>query len=188
MVASVVVSEDHYSFSPLLCSLLFLSPLSPSPSTPVSTFPSPQDTVGTGINERGGAIYVLEWDPYFGAIKTWVFPNDEQVPDNLVAAMNDEERPDPRQWQKLPYGNFPIGPKTGCSSDHFRDMHLVINTAFCGSVAANKFKVDCPALAEEYGTCEAYVASNPKALEDAFWDFEGVWVFERDFEEAEDEP
>ena len=43
-------------------------------------------------------------------------------------------------------------------------------------------------MAEVYETCEAYVASNPKALEDAFWDFEGVWVFERDFEEAEDEP
>ena len=28
-------------------------------------------------------------------------------------------------------------------------------------------------MAEVYETCEAYVASNPKALQDAFWDFVG---------------
>eukprot|EP00980_Cylindrotheca_fusiformis_P017761 scaffold5605_cov128-Cylindrotheca_fusiformis.AAC.2 len=58
-------------------------------------------------------------------------------------------------------------------------MRLVLNTAFCGSVAGNRFKIDCKAEAEEFETCNDYIKSQPKALDEAYWKIRGVYVYER---------
>ena len=55
--------------------------------------------------------------------------------------------------------------------------------------------MDCPALAEEFNTtnpdsgahdpvltCNAYIKSDPKAMEEAYWKIRGVYVFERAWE------
>lgn len=44
-------------------------------------------TIGKGINDRGGAFYALEWDPYNRHIRSWVFPKDRVVPENLLQAV-----------------------------------------------------------------------------------------------------
>ena len=58
------------------------------------------------------------------------------VPDNLVkairtAALPDAERvlPDPNEWP-TPYGFYAVGEGTNCPASHFRNMRLVLNTAF----------------------------------------------------------
>lgn len=155
-------------------------------------------TIGESMNEVGGGVYVLEWDPANGYIRSWVFPRG-QIPTNLQDSIdtassakhgNQEQqqyvRPDPSTWD-LPYAYFAIGEGSGCSSDHFQDMRLVFNLAFCGTVAGNRFFKDCPALSREYNvsndsvlTCNAYIASNPKALEEAYWKIQGVYVYERE--------
>lgn len=140
-------------------------------------------TLGKPVNENGGGIYVLEWDPANGYIKSWVFSPD--IPQNLqdavdTASSEDPVVPDPSSWG-LPYAYFAIGDGSGCAADHFQNMRLVFDLAFCGTVSGNRFGRECAAEAEAFaatddggdpdpvGTCDAYVASDPDALEEAYW-------------------
>lgn len=150
-------------------------------------------TLGTAVNQAGGAIYVLEWDPSNKYIRSWVFRKDQDIPANLHEAIsNDDVKPDPMTWG-YPYAYFAIGEGTGCSADHFQNMRLVLNLAFCGTVAGNRFGTDCPALTKQFAvknpdsgaidpvlSCNAYISSNPKALDEAYWKIGGVYVYERD--------
>lgn len=74
------------------------------------------------------------------------------------------------------------GEGTDCPSDKFKNMRLVFNLAFCGSVAGNRFQMDCPEIAKQFDTCDEYVASNPKELEEAYWKIRGVYVYEREWQ------
>ena len=153
-------------------------------------------TIGEPMNEIGGGVYVLEWDPVNGYIRSWVFKQGF-IPDNLQASMDtaspeetnaDTVRPDPSEWP-APYAYFAIGEGSGCSNDHFQDMRLVFNLAFCGTVAGNRFFQDCPALSHQYNvssdsvlTCNAFIASEPESLKEAYWKIRGVYVYEREYE------
>ncbi|KAL3907976.1 MAG: hypothetical protein SGILL_008658 [Bacillariaceae sp.] len=151
-------------------------------------------TIGKGMNKRGGGAYVLEWDPDNGYMKSWVFKNG-QLPQNLIETMDSADStekgkdsnvtPDPSSWG-TPYAYFAVGERTGCSADHFLNHHLVINLAFCGTVAGNRFQRDCPALYEKYNvhndsvlTCNAYIDSDPDALSEAYWKIRGVYLYQR---------
>lgn len=162
-------------------------------------------TIGQPFNDRGGGVYALEWDPTNGYIKSWVFPADAGYPDNLQATLwsahaardatleNDVFQPNPNEWG-IPYAYFAIGDTTGCSVDHFQNHRLIFNLAFCGTVAGNRFLTDCPDIAQQFevrdnvtgyvdpvATCNAYVASNPPALQqDAYWKVRGVYVYVRE--------
>jgi hypothetical protein len=78
---------------------------------------SPQNgTIGQAMNDIGGGVYVLEWDPTFGYIRSWVFPKGH-VPINLQQIMKNAHNknkkddshdstmavPDPSTWGVLPY-------------------------------------------------------------------------------------
>eukprot|EP00804_Cyclotella_cryptica_P015974 CCRYP_004136-RA/>CCRYP_004136-RA protein AED:0.10 eAED:0.10 QI:247/1/1/1/0.83/0.71/7/681/450 len=155
------------------------------------------NTIGGPVNDAGGGVYALEWDPQNHYIKSWVFSPREDMPHNLIqaietAGLTDVSKrviPDPRSW-RLPYAYFAIGETTGCSADHFKNMRIVFNLAFCGNVAGNRFTTECPTEAKQFNvsndpvkTCEAYIASDPKALkEEAFWKIRGVYVYERELE------
>eukprot|EP00529_Nitzschia_sp_RCC80_P023673 CAMPEP_0113514240 /NCGR_PEP_ID=MMETSP0014_2-20120614/40296_1 /TAXON_ID=2857 /ORGANISM="Nitzschia sp." /LENGTH=464 /DNA_ID=CAMNT_0000410709 /DNA_START=192 /DNA_END=1586 /DNA_ORIENTATION=- /assembly_acc=CAM_ASM_000159 len=148
-------------------------------------------TIGAAMNDIGGGVYVLEWDPTAGYIRSWVFKNGK-VPKNLQQSITSVQRgdeeavPDPSTWEVAPYAYFAIGDGSGCSSDHFRNHRLVINLAFCGTVAGNRFARDSPALYDQWNvkndsvaTCNAYIDSDPKELEEAYWKIRGVYVYER---------
>jgi hypothetical protein len=157
------------------------------------------NTSGDGLNQRGGGIYVLEWDPSAGYIRSWVFPRNDKIPENLRLSLHSSSPshtgirrsivPEPNQWGVLPYAYFAIGSQTGCSTNHFKNMRLVFNLAFCGSAAGNRFPVDCPRLAKQYKAknftadpsyaCKAYIASNPQALQHAYWMIRGVYIYQR---------
>eukprot|EP00980_Cylindrotheca_fusiformis_P017762 scaffold5605_cov128-Cylindrotheca_fusiformis.AAC.3 len=74
------------------------------------------DNLGIPLNKKGGGVFVLEWDPTYKHIRTWVFSPHTAVPENLVDAIRtahepvEENRvmPDPEEWP-LPYGYFPVG-------------------------------------------------------------------------------
>jgi len=101
------------------------------------------DTLGAGLNDRGGAFFALEWDPSNRHVRSWVFPKDQALPANLELALDNQGDgdvlPDPNQWP-LPYAYFSIGPKTDCALTHFKKMRLVFNLAFCGSVSGTRFQ------------------------------------------------
>jgi hypothetical protein len=134
---------------------------------------------------------VLEWDPINRLIKSWVFSPHTQVPENLkdtiqtASSSNESTRvnPDPRTWG-LPYAYFPIGKGTNCDSNHFANMHLIFNLALCGSVAGNRFKMDCPSLNAQYGSCDDYIKANTTAMEEVYWKIRGVYVYEREWEKS----
>ncbi|GAX16484.1 hypothetical protein FisN_19Lh064 [Fistulifera solaris] len=152
---------------------------------------SHNNTLGARFNEQGGGIYVLDWDPDHGYIKSWVFPQSQGYPANLEQATLSAESdspvaPNPNDWHQAPYAYFAIGANSSCSSDHFSNMRLIFNLAFCGTVAGNRFVQDCPDLAAQFAvkddvvaTCNAYVASEPEALEEAYWKIKGVYVYQR---------
>ncbi|GAX27342.1 hypothetical protein FisN_23Lh083 [Fistulifera solaris] len=145
-------------------------------------------TLGGPLNEKGGGVYALEWDPINRHIRSWVFTPHSTVPENLVqairtASLPPEDRidPDPSLWP-IPYAYYAIGDETDCPSSHFRHMRLVFNTAFCGSVAGNRYQMDCPKQAKDFPTCNAWVKSDPDEMKDAYWKVRGVYVYERRWE------
>lgn len=145
---------------------------------------SDEDTVGPGFNEGGGGMFALEWDPGYGRVRSWAWRADN-VPSAVLRSYETGRAGDTDDWG-TPYGYFPIGDGTECPSGHFRNMHVVFNLAFCGTVAGNRFKLDCPQEAEEYGSCEAYV-SDKRNVEEAYWLIDGMRVWQRRFVEDSDE-
>lgn len=82
------------------------------------------DTIGGPVNEAGGGVYALEWDPENHYIKSWFFHRSE-LPDNLQLSIetanltkaSERTMPDTHSWG-VPYAYFAIGDTTGCSADH----------------------------------------------------------------------
>ncbi len=157
------------------------------------------DTLGAPVNDNGGGVYALEWDPENKAIRSWVFSPIQDMPQNLIdtvdtAGLKDESKrvmPYPHSWG-APYAYFAIGDGTGCSADHFKNMRIVFNLAFCGDVSGNRFTRECPELAQKFNvtnkegfndpvqTCNAFIESNPEVLDEAYWKIRGVYVYERE--------
>jgi hypothetical protein len=143
------------------------------------------ESLGEPLNRNGGGIFALEWDPINRHIRSWVFTPHTEAPENIIdairtASLADQERilPDPDLWP-IPYAYFAIGVGTDCPSSHFRQMRLVFNTAFCGSVAGNRFHLDCPAQAKQFDTCNEWIKSEPAEMSEAYWKIRGVYVYER---------
>eukprot|EP00586_Coscinodiscus_wailesii_P010278 CAMPEP_0172498058 /NCGR_PEP_ID=MMETSP1066-20121228/108848_1 /TAXON_ID=671091 /ORGANISM="Coscinodiscus wailesii, Strain CCMP2513" /LENGTH=578 /DNA_ID=CAMNT_0013271175 /DNA_START=37 /DNA_END=1770 /DNA_ORIENTATION=+ len=146
--------------------------------------------IGEPFNANGGGVYALEWDPINRHIRSWVFTPHAAVPDNLKEAIRtngmpveDRVDPKPNEWG-LPYGYFAVGDDTSCPSSHFKNMRLVINLALCGSVSGNRYFMDCPKQFKQFPTCNQYIKSNPKELEEAYWKIRGVYVYERQWEKV----
>ena len=150
-----------------------------------------EGTIGEPLNKKGGGVFALEWDPINKHISSFVFTPHGKVPENLREVLRTASetnhakrvRPDPKKWG-LPYAYFPIGEATQCSSDHFNNMHLIFNMALCGSVAGNRFFMDCPELNEKYGNCENFVAADTPEMDEIYWKVRGVYVYEREWERA----
>jgi len=143
-----------------------------------------EGTIGEPINDVGGGVFALEWDPYYGHIRTWAFVPHGNVPEDLKASIlagGKGSSPDPDSWGK-PYGVFPIGKGTGCPKKHFQNMHLIINLAFCGAVAGERYWMDCPNKFKQFKTCQEYIKSDPEELNEAYWKIKGIYVYQRELE------
>jgi hypothetical protein len=154
---------------------------------------SEEGTLGTAFNNNGGGFYVLEWDPENRYIKSWVFSRSN-VPPNLLDVLESHSSShrtaveiDPDQWGVLPYAYFAIGEATGCSADHFVNLRIVFNLAFCGNVAGNRYFGDCSEQSKVFrvknndpiASCVEWIKSDPEELNEAYWAVRGVYVFER---------
>lgn len=153
------------------------------------------DTLGVPLNKKGGGVVALEWDPENGYIRSWAFTPHNTVPQNLaqaIATAGEDEKnrvePNTEEWG-LPFSYFAIGEGTNCDSNHFKQQRLIINLAFCGSVAGNRFYKDCPDVADDFRipkewkpveSCERYVMTEPDEIQnDAYWKINSVNVWER---------
>jgi hypothetical protein len=77
-----------------------------------------------------------------------------------------------------------LGDDTNCAASHFKNMRLVFNLAFCGSVAGNRYNKDCPIQAKSFETCNEWIESNPPEMSEAYWKIRGVYVYQREWERA----
>jgi len=75
--------------------------------------------------------------------RSWVFTPLIKSPQNVLdsirtSSFEEKDRivPDTSMFG-LPYAHFAIREGTGCSADHIKNMHVVFNLAFCGTVAGN---------------------------------------------------
>ncbi|TIC98867.1 Endo-1,3(4)-beta-glucanase [Colletotrichum higginsianum] len=124
-------------------------------------------TYGDSFNAVGGGVYALEWTSE--AIRIWHWPR-QSIPRDII-----DKRPDPSTWD-LPSALF--GTST-CEVDrYFKDMSLVIQTNFCGDYAANIWGKDGDTCNQRAPTCVEYVANNPSAFKNAYWEVNFIDVYE----------
>ncbi|EON97590.1 putative endo- -beta- protein [Phaeoacremonium minimum UCRPA7] len=128
---------------------------------------SDTSTYGDTFNAVGGGIYAVEWTS--DAIKIWHFPRTA-IPTDITS-----KTPDPTAWGE-PQSIFG---GSSCDVDtFFNDMSIVINMDLCGAYAANVWGVTdtCDSNA---ATCNEWVAQNPSALENVYWEINSIDVYQK---------
>ncbi|KAG9258854.1 family 16 glycoside hydrolase, partial [Emericellopsis atlantica] len=120
-------------------------------------------TYGDSFNAVGGGVYAMQWDDE--VIRVWHFARDE------VPADIDAGNPDPSSWV-LPQAVFG---GSRCDVDgHFTDMSIVININFCGDYGDATWDATC---SDHAPTCSSYVANNPQAFANAYWDVKYIKAY-----------
>ena len=121
--------------------------------------PSANDTTsyGDSFNAINGGVYAMQWDS--AHIRVWHFPRN-QIPQDIVT-----KEPQPDNWG-LPEAIFG---GSSCEVDQYwKNMKLVLNINFCGDYGnAIWGQGTCSQYAP---TCAEYVANNPEAFSNAYWD------------------
>ncbi|KAL7789063.1 glycoside hydrolase family 16 protein [Trichoderma ceciliae] len=130
--------------------------------------PSSEDvsSYGDGFNAAHGGVYAMEWDPVH--IRIWHFSRGS-IPKDI-----ENKKPDPDKWGQ------PVAIFGGESCDvdrYFKNMRLVLNINFCGDYGNAVWgKSD---ICHEFApTCAEYVAENPEAFANAYWDIRYIDAYQ----------
>ncbi|KAI1853269.1 hypothetical protein JX266_001975 [Neoarthrinium moseri] len=132
--------------------------------------PSDDTSYGDTFNAAGGGVYAMQWEE--DGIKIWHWSRD-MIPDDIKFAPG--LTPDPETWG-TPQAIFG---GSNCDTDtYFYDLSLAININFCGDYAGNLWASNprCSALAP---TCKEYVADNPLAFTQTYWEINYIEVWNR---------
>ncbi|EAW08208.1 glycoside hydrolase family 16 protein [Aspergillus clavatus NRRL 1] len=125
---------------------------------------SAPNTYGTPFNAGGGGVYATEWTS--SAISVWFFPRTG-IPADIAGGY-----PDPSSWG-LPQARF----AGDCNIDsHFSGLQIVFDTTFCGDWAGAVW--GSGACAAKAGTCNDYVANNPRDFQEAYWRVNSLKVYQ----------
>ncbi|KAJ5664942.1 Concanavalin A-like lectin/glucanase subgroup [Penicillium maclennaniae] len=122
------------------------------------------ETYGAALNQNGGGIYALELRN--AGIRAWFFPRTS-IPSDITS-----KTPDPSTWGTA-LADFP---STECDiPSHFQNLNIVANIDLCGELASQPQYYDqlygCPS------TCTDFVARNPSAFSDAYWEFRKFEIY-----------
>ncbi|KAI0977189.1 concanavalin A-like lectin/glucanase domain-containing protein [Xylaria arbuscula] len=120
------------------------------------------DSFGAGYNDAQGGIVAMELRDQ--GIRMWQFGRDA-IPDDITS-----KQPDPSTWGEAA-ADFP---NTDCNiGSHFGNQSIIANIDLCGQYAGNVYaQSGCPS------NCTDYVANNPTAFENAFWEFGAFEVYQ----------
>ncbi|KAL7625149.1 hypothetical protein AAE478_004364 [Parahypoxylon ruwenzoriense] len=120
------------------------------------------DSYGTSYNDAQGGIMAMEWRNE--GIRVWQFGRSG-VPADITS-----RNPDPSSWGRAT-ADFP---NTNCDiASHFRNQSIIVNIDLCGQYAGSVYaQSGCPS------NCTDYVANNPSAFADAFWEFGAFEVYQ----------
>ncbi|KAK2608952.1 hypothetical protein QQS21_002528 [Conoideocrella luteorostrata] len=133
-------------------------------------YKSPADEAsayGDGFNAAKGGVYAMEWDSDF--IKIWHFAR-VNIPRDIT-----NKQPTPKDWgtPDAVFGG------SGCDVDKFfKDMSLVININFCGDWG-NAIWGKTDGCGNYAPTCSEYVAKNPQAFSNAYWDVKYIEAYQK---------
>ena len=123
-------------------------------------------TYGSQFNANGGGVYALEWTA--SAISIYFFQRGS-IPSDISGGS-----PDPSSWG-TPLAQF----QGACNiPEFFKDNQLVFDTTFCGDWAGATWGTS-GCSSEQYSTCEAFVAGNPSAFKDAYWQVNSLQVYQQ---------
>lgn len=131
----------------------------------------PVDSYGAALNANGGGVYAAELRSE--GIRIWFFAR-ASLPGDVSAAINtgssDTTHPDPSKWGDA-LADFP---STDCDiGSHFRNQSIIVNVSLCGQWAGRVYATDnCPS------SCETYVAQNPAAFDQAYWELGRFKVYQ----------
>ncbi|KAI0433056.1 concanavalin A-like lectin/glucanase domain-containing protein [Xylaria sp. FL1042] len=120
------------------------------------------DSYGESYNTAEGGIMAMELRDQ--GIRMWQFGRDD-IPADITS-----KQPDPSTWGEA-VADFP---STDCDiSSHFRNQSIIANIDLCGQYAGGVYaQSGCPS------NCTDYVANNPSAFENAFWEFGSFEVYQ----------
>ncbi|KAI1466289.1 glycoside hydrolase family 16 protein [Daldinia caldariorum] len=112
-------------------------------------------TYGSAYNDAQGGIIAMEWRNE--GIRVWQFGRSS-IPTDITA-----KNPDPSIWGSAS-ADFP---NTNCDiGSHFKNQSIIANIDLCGQYASALYATSgCPS------NCTDYVANNPDAFTNAFWEF-----------------
>ncbi|GIJ98291.1 hypothetical protein Aspvir_000407 [Aspergillus viridinutans] len=124
---------------------------------------------GDPFNEAGGGVYAMEWTDAF--LKIWFFARS-QIPASLSSG-----NPDTSSF------GTPVAHLQGsCDfSERFKAQKFIIDTTFCGDWAGNVFgESNCPMSdsSSPLQSCVNYVAQNPAAFKEAYWEINSIKVYQ----------
>ncbi|KAM0600685.1 hypothetical protein ACHAPN_000477 [Verticillium nonalfalfae] len=123
-------------------------------------------------SDKGG-VYALEWTD--DSIKIWAFTHDN-VPADLA------ENPNPETW------GLPRFASAACEVGKvFDDAQIIMNINFCG-VAGHEGHWDQCAETTKQTSCQAYIAENPEALKDSYFQVRSIKVYTPGDEKTEYAP
>ncbi|KAI0133088.1 glycoside hydrolase family 16 protein [Hypoxylon sp. NC0597] len=122
---------------------------------------SAADTYGSAYNDASGGVMAMEWRDE--GIRVWQFGRTG-IPSDITA-----RNPDPSTWGEAS-ADFP---NTKCDiGSHFRNQSIIVNIDLCGQYAGSVYaQSGCPS------NCTDYVANNPSAFTNAFWEFGAFQVY-----------
>ncbi|ERS95621.1 uncharacterized protein SPSK_02566 [Sporothrix schenckii 1099-18] len=134
-------------------------------------------TFGTTYNSDGGGTVAVEWRD--AGIRMWQFTSGS-VPSDITAG-----NPNPSAWGTA-LADFP---NTKCDiGSHFTNASIIANIDLCGSLGEAKYPtsscpMNCVGSHKCIGgssptNCTDYVANNPTAFENAFWEFGKFQIYQ----------
>lgn len=134
---------------------------------------------GTAFNSKSGGVFATLVDD--AGVRIWFFDR-LSIPADIAAGTpypphigNSTLQSRASTWG-VPNARF-TGPNSTTISQHFRDMQIVFNTAFCGEWAGRVWS-NSPTCSKLAPTCEDYVSDYPEAFKDAYWAIQSLKVFE----------
>ncbi|KAK7542798.1 concanavalin A-like lectin/glucanase domain-containing protein [Phyllosticta citribraziliensis] len=125
---------------------------------------------GAGFGMISGGVYAMEWTSDY--IRVWFFDRSN-IPRSISAG-----QPDSSDFG-MPMSNF----QGACDIDrYFRNHKIVFDITFCGTWAGQAFNASpsCPLTPghDAWDSCKFYVAGNPSAFQNAYWDINWMRVYQ----------
>ncbi|KAF7119060.1 hypothetical protein CNMCM5793_008703 [Aspergillus hiratsukae] len=124
---------------------------------------------GTPFNEASGGVYAMEWTDAF--VKIWFFARS-QIPASLSSGNPDTSS----------FGTPMAHLQGSCDfSQRFKAQKFILDTTFCGDWAGNVFaESSCPMSdpSSPMQSCVNYVAQNPAAFKEAYWEINSIKVYQ----------